>query len=44
MDQRLEGIRALAHRVVDAAVEVHGALTPEQRQEIAERAGKHRGR
>jgi Spy/CpxP family protein refolding chaperone len=34
VDERLEGMRALAHEAVDAGLEVHGTLTPEQRAEV----------
>jgi Spy/CpxP family protein refolding chaperone len=34
VDERLEAMRALAHEAVDAGVEVHGTLTPEQRAEV----------
>lgn len=34
VDARAAEYQALAHRMVDAAVEVHGLLTPEQRAEL----------
>jgi len=35
VDARIDAVRAFAHRVVDAALEVHKVLTPEQRKELA---------
>lgn len=34
VDQRFDELRALAHQAVDAGVEVHGVLTPEQREKV----------
>jgi Spy/CpxP family protein refolding chaperone len=34
VDDRVEEMRALAHQAVDAGVEVHGVLTPEQREKL----------
>lgn len=34
VDQRFEAMRALAHEAVDAGVEVHDVLTPEQRAKL----------
>jgi len=34
VDQRFEELRRLAHEAVDAGVEVHGVLTPEQREKV----------
>jgi periplasmic protein CpxP/Spy len=42
VDQRIEEMRAVGHEAVDAAAEVHDALTPEQRQQVAERMERHR--
>lgn len=42
VDKRVEAIRALGYKVADAAVELHGVLTPEQRAQVAEKA-KERG-
>lgn len=43
VDARIDAVRAFAHKVTDAALEVHRILTPEQRKELAteyrERAG-----
>ncbi|QSQ23782.1 Spy/CpxP family protein refolding chaperone [Pyxidicoccus parkwayensis] len=43
VDARIDAMRAFAHKMTDAALEVHGTLTPEQRKELAdefrERAG-----
>ena len=45
VDGRVDAMRAFAHRVADALLEVHRLLTPAQRQEVAqharERAGRH---
>jgi Spy/CpxP family protein refolding chaperone len=35
VDQRAAELTALAHQAVDAAVEVHDTLTPEQRAKVA---------
>jgi Spy/CpxP family protein refolding chaperone len=35
VDSRIDAVRAFAHRVVDAALEVHKVLTPEQRKELS---------
>ena len=36
IDQRIEEVRKTAHKAADAMVEVHGVLTPEQRDIVAE--------
>lgn len=43
VDDRIDEIRALAHQAVDAGLEVHRILTPEQRGQVADhiRAGCH---
>jgi len=38
VDARIDSVRAFAHKVVDAALEVHRALTPEQRKQLATEA------
>lgn len=38
VDARVEEMRALAHQAVDAGVEVHGVLTPEQREKLTRKA------
>jgi Spy/CpxP family protein refolding chaperone len=38
VDARAEELRALAHQAVDAGVEVHGILTPEQREKVTRKA------
>ena len=38
VDARADELRALAHQAVDAGVEVHGILTPEQREKLARKA------
>jgi protein CpxP len=35
VDARIDAVRAFAHKVVDAALEVHKVLTPEQRKELS---------
>ena len=35
VDARIDAVRAFAHKVVDAALEVHRALSPEQRKQLA---------
>ncbi|WP_426745293.1 Spy/CpxP family protein refolding chaperone [Myxococcus faecalis] len=35
VDERIEALRAFAHQATDAALEVHGTLTPEQRKALA---------
>jgi periplasmic protein CpxP/Spy len=35
VDARIDAVRAFAHKVVDAALEVHRALTPEQRKQLS---------
>ncbi len=37
VDERFEAMRALAHEAVDAGVEVHGVLTPEQRAQLTKK-------
>ncbi len=37
VDQRFEAMRALAHEAVDAGVEVHDVLTPEQRAKVTKK-------
>jgi Spy/CpxP family protein refolding chaperone len=34
VDERIEEMRALGHEAVDGGVEVHGILTPEQREKL----------
>lgn len=42
IDARIEEMRALAHKAADAAISAHEVLTPEQRQQIADRVDRHR--
>lgn len=42
VDAELDTLRQTLHRLVDQAATVHGALTPEQREEIASAAAHHR--
>jgi Spy/CpxP family protein refolding chaperone len=37
VDQRAAEMTAMAHQAVDAAVEVHDALTPEQRAKVTKK-------
>ncbi|MFP2957098.1 Spy/CpxP family protein refolding chaperone [Myxococcus sp. 1LA] len=41
VDARIEAMRAFAHKATDAALEVHGTLTPQQRKELAEQYREH---
>lgn len=43
VDQRIDAMRALAHQAVDAGVQVHGILTPAQRQKITTKLERHMG-
>lgn len=38
VDQRIDAMRAFAHQAVDAGIEVHGVLTPEQRAKLEKKA------
>jgi protein CpxP len=40
VDARAEEMKAFAHQAVDAGVEVHGILTPEQRAKLAKKADR----
>jgi periplasmic protein CpxP/Spy len=44
VDERVEAFRKVAHEAVDAGVEVHDVLTPEQRAKITKKAERHMGR
>lgn len=44
VDERIEVYRKMMHKAVDGAFEMHEALTPEQREEIAEIAEERRRR
>jgi Spy/CpxP family protein refolding chaperone len=35
VDARIDTVRAFAHKVVDGVLEIHRALTPEQRKQLA---------
>ena len=37
VDQRVEEMRKLAHEAVDAGIEVHGILTPDQRAQLTKK-------
>lgn len=40
IDARIDEMRALAHKAADAAIDVHGILTPDQRQQITDRVSR----
>lgn len=40
LDERFEAMRAAAHEAVDAGVEVHGILTPEQRAKLTKKVDR----
>jgi Spy/CpxP family protein refolding chaperone len=42
VDARIDELRALAHQGVDAGVEVHGVLTPEQREKVTRKVERWR--
>lgn len=44
VDERAAAMTALAHEAVDAAVEVHGALTPEQREKLTRKVERRMGK
>jgi protein CpxP len=44
VDQRFDELRALAHQAVDAGVEVHGILTPEQRAKVTRKIERRMGK
>ena len=37
VDQRMDAARKLAHQAVDAGIEVHGVLTPDQRAQLTKK-------
>jgi Spy/CpxP family protein refolding chaperone len=41
VDARIDALRAFAHQAADAALELHGTLTPEQRAKISKRVHRH---
>ncbi len=41
VDERLDAIRAFAHSAVDAVLQAHETLTPEQRAQVLEQVKKH---
>ncbi|HYG69040.1 MAG TPA: Spy/CpxP family protein refolding chaperone, partial [Anaeromyxobacteraceae bacterium] len=43
VDERSAAMTAFAHRVADAAVEVHATLTPEQRAEVSRKLERRMG-
>lgn len=43
VDQRADAMRTFAHRAVDAALEIHATLTPEQRAALAKKLEAHHG-
>ena len=44
VDERFEAARALAHQAVDAGAEVHGILTPEQREKVTKKLERRMAR
>jgi periplasmic protein CpxP/Spy len=44
VDQRIEAFRAVAHDAVDAGIQAHGILTPEQRAKVTEKIEKRMGK
>jgi Spy/CpxP family protein refolding chaperone len=42
VDERVDAMRALAHQAVDAGVEAHGVLTPEQRAKVTKKIERWR--
>lgn len=38
VDERIDSLRAFTHKLADAALKLHGILTPEQRQELTAKA------
>lgn len=43
LDQRLDEMRAFAHKVLDGALEIHDALSPAQRNQLAAQAEEMHG-
>ncbi len=41
IDARIDAMRAFAHQAADAAVDLHGILTPEQRAKISKKIHRH---
>lgn len=41
IDARVDAMRAFAHQAADAAVDLHGILTPEQRARISKKIHRH---
>jgi periplasmic protein CpxP/Spy len=41
IDARADAMRAFAHQAADAAVDLHGILTPEQRAKISKKIHRH---
>lgn len=41
VDQRMDALRAVAHDAVDASIELHAVLTPEQRQVLVDKVAAH---
>jgi protein CpxP len=44
VDERITALRAVAHEAVDAGIEAHGILTPEQRAKVTEKMEKRMGK
>lgn len=43
VDERIDALRAFAHKAADAAIRLHDVLTPEQRSQLKAQAQAHRG-
>ncbi|MEW6434490.1 MAG: Spy/CpxP family protein refolding chaperone [Myxococcota bacterium] len=41
VDAQVDAVRGLVHRAADAAIELHGLLTPAQRDEVTQRLERH---
>lgn len=44
VDQRIDALRALSHKMADRVLALHATLTPEQRSKLAERIKHHHHR
>ena len=42
VDERIDALRGFAHKVTDAALKLHGILTPEQREKLSAMHEEHR--
>jgi Spy/CpxP family protein refolding chaperone len=44
VDERIDALRAVAHEAVDAGIEVHDVLTPEQREKVTRKVERRMAR